>query len=41
MLADDLIEVHSNPRQTQWFSDRYPGLTPDEGYAAAAALSQH
>ncbi len=41
MLADDLIEVHSNPRQIQRFSDRYPGLTPDEGYAAAAALRQH
>jgi 2-oxo-3-hexenedioate decarboxylase len=38
MLADELIELHRAPRETVPFSERYPGLTPQEGYAAARAL---
>ncbi|HZQ73790.1 MAG TPA: hypothetical protein VFB08_12820 [Burkholderiales bacterium] len=41
MLAEDLIELHANPREVASFSARYPGLTPEAGYAAALALHQH
>src|SRR5437879_1435076 len=41
MLARDLIELDSQPREVTPFSERYPGLTPAQGYAAARALHQH
>ncbi len=41
MLADDLIEVHEKPRQLPPFSERYPALTPGQGYEAALALHRH
>ena len=41
MLADDLIDVHARPREVAPFSERYPGLTPEAGYAASRALHQH
>jgi 2-keto-4-pentenoate hydratase len=41
MLGEDLIALHENPRLTFPFSERYPGLTPEAGYAAARALHEH
>jgi 2-oxo-3-hexenedioate decarboxylase len=41
MLADELIEVHEKPRQVPAFSERYPTLTPGQGYGAAMALHRH
>ena len=41
MLAEDLIAVHEQPRLVRPFSERYPGLTPEAGYAAARALHAH
>ena len=41
MLAEDLIAVHEHARLVRPFSERYPGLTPDAGYAAAQALHAH
>ena len=41
MLADELIELHRAPREVRPFSERYPGLTPEGGYAAARALHEH
>ena len=41
MLADDLIDVHARPREVIPFSERYPGLTPEAGYAASRGLHQH
>lgn len=41
MLGEDLIALHENPRLTPPFSERYPGLTPEAGYAAARALHEH
>lgn len=38
MLADDLIELHQNPRQAPPFTERQPDLTAADGYRAAAAL---
>jgi len=38
MLAEELIELHRTPREIVPFSERYPGLTPEDGYAAARAL---
>src|SRR5262245_44034075 len=38
MLAEELIELHRAPREIVQFSERYPGLTPADGYAAARAL---
>jgi 2-keto-4-pentenoate hydratase len=40
-LGVELIELHEHPREVLPFSTRYPGLTADEGYAAARALHQH
>ena len=40
-LAEELIELHEHPRQTPPFSERYPGLTPESGYAAARGLHAH
>jgi 2-oxo-3-hexenedioate decarboxylase len=41
MLADELIEVHENPRQVALFTERYPALTAAQGYEAALALHRH
>jgi 2-oxo-3-hexenedioate decarboxylase len=41
MLAEELIELHRSPREVAPFSARYPGLTPEQGYAAARALHAH
>lgn len=41
MLAEELIELHRSPRDVAPFSERFPGLTPEEGYAAARALHEH
>src|SRR5712664_4578884 len=41
MLADELIEVHENPRQVVPFTERYPALTAAQGYEAALALHRH
>jgi 2-oxo-3-hexenedioate decarboxylase len=41
MLAEDLIAVHAHARLVPPFSERYPGLTPQAGYAAALKLHQH
>jgi 2-keto-4-pentenoate hydratase len=41
MLADELIALDDGPREVAPFSERYPGLTPEQGYAAAHALHEH
>ena len=41
MLAEELIELHRSPREVAPFSERYPGLSPAAGYAAARALHEH
>jgi 2-keto-4-pentenoate hydratase len=38
MLADELIAVHESGRTVAPFTDRQPGLTPEEAYRAAQAL---
>ena len=40
-IAKELIDLHDHPRQVAPFSARYPGLTPDTGYAAARQLHAH
>ena len=40
-LSDELIELHDAPREVAPFSQRYPGLTPAAGYAAAQRLHEH
>lgn len=40
-LANELIDLHEHPRLVSPFSTRYPGLTPDAGYAAARQLHAH
>src|SRR5262245_50798832 len=41
MLAKELIDLHQSARQVPPFSGRYPGLTPEAGYAAARELHKH
>jgi 2-oxo-3-hexenedioate decarboxylase len=41
MLARELIALHERPREVPPFSERYAGLTAEEGYQAARALHQH
>ena len=41
MLAKDVIAAQDEAREVPPFSDRYPGLSPDDGYAAARALHAH
>lgn len=41
MLANELIALHETPGQVAPFSERYPGLTPQQGYAAARALHEY
>ena len=41
MLGEELVRVHEGARLVPRFSERYPGLTAEQGYAAARALHQH
>jgi 2-oxo-3-hexenedioate decarboxylase len=41
MLHQELIQLHSQPREVPPFSEIHPGLTPEAGYAAALALHKH
>jgi len=40
-LANELVELHDHPKLVPPFSSRFPGLTPETGYAAARALHAH
>ena len=40
-LGAELVDLHEHPRETAPFSTRYPGLTADQGYAAARKLHEH
>jgi 2-keto-4-pentenoate hydratase len=40
-LANELIDLHEHPRLVPPFSSRFPGLTPETGYAAARRLHAH
>src|SRR5262245_54970110 len=41
MLARELISLHERPREVPPFSERYAGLTAEDGYRAARVLHQH
>lgn len=41
MLGEELVQVHETSRIVPRFSERYPDLTPEAGYAAARALHAH
>jgi 2-oxo-3-hexenedioate decarboxylase len=41
MLGEELVRVHEASRIVPRFSERYPGLTAEQGYAAARALHQY
>src|SRR5678815_3848755 len=41
MLGEELVRVHEASRIVPRFSERYPGLTAAQGYAAARALHRH
>jgi 2-keto-4-pentenoate hydratase len=41
VLADDLIAAHEGGREVPPFSERYPGLSPEQGYGGARALHEH
>jgi len=41
MLGEELIAVHESAGLVPRFSERYPGLSPQEGYLAAAFLHTH
>ena len=41
VLADDVIAAQEAGREVPLFSDRYPGLSAQAGYAAARALHEH
>ncbi|HEX6529085.1 MAG TPA: hypothetical protein VF004_04655 [Burkholderiales bacterium] len=41
MLGEELVGVHEGARLVPRFSERYPGLIAEQGYAAARALHQH
>lgn len=41
MLGEELVALHEAPREVAPFSQRYPGLTPATGYAAARRLHEH
>lgn len=40
-LADELIALAERPHEVAPFSSRYPGLTAEDGYAAARTLDGH
>jgi 2-keto-4-pentenoate hydratase len=41
MLGRELVDVHEKGRIVPPFTERYPGLTPHAGYAAARMLHEH
>jgi 2-oxo-3-hexenedioate decarboxylase len=41
MLAEELIALSDGAREAPPFTDRYPALTPAQGYEAAHALHRH
>lgn len=41
MLGDELIKIHGGAGVVVPFSERYPGLTPADGYTAARRLHEH
>ena len=41
MLGEDLVRVHETAAVVPRFSERYPGLTAEAGYAGARALHAH
>lgn len=41
MLGEELIGLHKNPRLVPPFTERYPELTAEAGYAAAQRLHEH
>ncbi len=41
MLADELVGIHQDSRLVPPFTERYLGLTPQAGYAAARKLHEH
>jgi 2-oxo-3-hexenedioate decarboxylase len=41
MLGEELVRVHESSRLVPRFSERYPGLTAEQGYAAARVLHEH
>jgi 2-keto-4-pentenoate hydratase len=41
MLGEELVRVHETAAVVPRFSERYPGLTPEAGYAGARALHAH
>src|SRR5262245_55838752 len=41
MLAEELIALYESAREAAPFTDAYPGLTPEQGYAAAGSLHRH
>jgi 2-keto-4-pentenoate hydratase len=41
VLAEELIKLHRSANHVEPFSQRYPGLTPEAGYAAARELHKH
>ena len=41
MLGEELVQVHETSRIVPRFSERYPDLTPEAGYAAARTLHAH
>ena len=41
MLGEELVRVHEASRLVPRFSERYPGLTAEQGYAAARVLHEH
>jgi 2-oxo-3-hexenedioate decarboxylase len=41
MLGEELVKAHENPGLVAPFTERYPGLTPEAGYAAARQLHAH
>ena len=40
-LARELVDLHERPKEVAPFSQRYPQLTADSGYAAARRLHEH
>lgn len=41
MLGEELVKAHENPGLVPPFTERYPGLTPEAGYAAGRELHAH
>ena len=41
MLAEELVALYDTAREARPFTETHPGLTPAQGYEAAAALHRH